>query len=185
MKDNFRDYYLTMFGDLEEIHSVISIIDFISEINFDYRIHENYFMATFSSFLNIKEIEDLVRGFKHDFVLTEMDSKFSFNFSDKETEDEMFGLLNTDEKYKSEDITNKLIQDILDDKNESNNDSLLKNFSRKSRRVSTRQKRLKSEYYKNLTKKEKEEMVNNILDKGFDNISDYDRRVLSIISNTE
>ena len=185
MKDNFRDYYLTMFGNLEEIHSVVSVIDFISEINFDYRIHENYFIATFSSFLNIKEIEDLVRGFKHDFVLVEMDGNFSFNFSDKETENEIFGLLNTDEKYKSEDITNKLIEDILDSRPESDNDSIFKKFNRQSRRGSRRQTRLKSEYYKNLTKREKEEMVNNILDKGFDNISDYDRRVLTIISKSE
>ncbi len=178
MKHNFKNYCLTIFGDLSEIHSVISLVDFLHEVNFEYKIGEDYFISTFSSFLNIKELEDLMKGFKNDFTLVEITDNFSFSFSDKTSQDNIFGLTYTDNK-KNEDITNNILDDITGDKSSS------KTKTPNKKVVPSKQKRRKSEYYKNLSKKEKEEMVNNILDKGFNGISDYDRRVLSIISNSE
>lgn len=177
MKYDFKNYCLTIFGDLSEIHSVISLVDFLHEVNFEYKIGDDYFISTFSSFLNIKELEDLMKGFKNNFTLVEITDNFSFSFSDKTSQDEIFGLSYTDNK-KNEDITNNILDDITDGTSRSKT----KNPNKKSKLV--KQKRRKSEYYKNLNKKEKEEIVNNILDKGFNEISDYDRRVLSIISNS-
>jgi len=178
MNLNFNNYYLTMFGELDEIDSVISLIDFLSEVNFEYKLGDDYFIATFSSFLGLKELEDLFRGFRSDYVLTEIGDKFVYGFLNKKVQDKLFGLIYNENK-KISDITNKLIEDItepfLTSKDEKPN----------NKAKPRRQKRLKSEYYKNLSKKEKEEMINNILDKGFDNISDYDRRVLLIISKNE
>jgi len=180
MKHNFKNYYLTMFGDfsLSEIDSVISLIDFLHEVNFEYKIGDDYFITTFSSFLNIKELDDLIKEFKIDFVLTEINRNFSFKFLNKETQDDLFGLVYNENK-KMEDITNSILDEITDAPPSSN----IRNPNTKSK--VRRQKRLKSEYYKNLNKTQKEEMINNILDKGVDNISDYDRRVLSIISKGE
>ena len=178
MKHNFKNYYLTMFGDLSEIDSVIALIDFLHEVNFEYKMGDDYFIATFSSFLNMKEVEDLMKGFQCDFVITEITDNFSFSFLNKRSQDELFGLLYIESK-KMEDITNNILDEIAGDFSTSNT----KKPNRKTK--PKRQKRLKSEYYKNLSKKEKEEMVNNILDKGFNNISDYDRRVLSIISKSQ
>ena len=188
MNLSFNNYYLTMFGELDDIDSVISLIDFLSEVNFEYRLGDDYFIATFSSFLGLKELEDLLRGFKSDYVLTEIGEKFVYGFMNKKEQDELFGLI-YNENEKISDITNKLIEDItepfLKSKTETPKNEKAKNEKPKKKAKPRRQKRLKSEYYKNLSKKEKEEMINNILDKGFDNISDYDRRVLSIISKSE
>ena len=183
MNLSFNNYYLTMFGELNEIDSVISLIDFLSEVNFEYRLGDDYFIATFSSFLGLKELEDLLRGFRSDYVLTEIGEKFVYGFMNKKEQDELFSLI-YNENEKISDITNKLIEDITEPFLKSKTETP-KNEKPKKKRKTRRQKRLKSEYYKNLSKKEKEEMINNILDKGFDNISDYDRRVLSIISKSE
>lgn len=181
MDFNFKNYYLTMFGDLEEIDSLISLLNFIHEVNLDYKLEKGFMVCSFSSFLNRKEIEVLLADFKDDFILVELSDNISWNFKNGKIDKNFFSNLESEETD-LKDMTNKLIDEIgKTSKNETHafdiNKDFLKNF-----RKNKKQRRFKSEYYKNLSKQEKEEMVNKILDKGPENITDYDRRVLSIIS---
>lgn len=180
MDINFRHYYLTMLGDLEEIDSIVSLLNFIHEVNLEYQLEEGFLVCSFSSILSRKEIGALLEDFKDDFILVEVSDNISWNFKNGKLDDNFFNNLDT-EDTDLKDITNKLIDEISkNSKNETHafdiNKDFLKNFRKKEK-----QRSFKSDYYKNLSKKEKEEMINKILDKGLENITDYDRRVLSII----
>ena len=141
---------------------------------------------TFSSVVEIPILTDFFKSFNRNFLLFDLDtSKSGFNLLDKKKEEDLFGFLtNITSISEYEDLSNKLMDDII---NESTNIPGIEDFYKipdymlKSSFIKKEDEVI--ETYDNLSKNEINIEVNKIIDKGIENLTETDKKRLEKLSN--
>jgi hypothetical protein len=143
---------------------------------------------TFASAIDVKILTDFFKSFNRNFLLFDLDKNSSgFNLMDKTKEEQLFGFLNNQtiiSEYES--LSNTLLDDILNqtidipkinpiiDDEKPHYISKLKKSNREYDDFSIDE---------NMSNKEINEMMNKIIDKGIENLTENDKKMLQKLSN--
>jgi len=143
---------------------------------------------TFTSAVEVKILSEFFKSFNRNFLLFDLDKSASgFNLLDKKKEDDLFGFLNNQPVISEyELLSNMLLDDILNQTMDIPNikpilddeipDYLLrlKKLNNDSDDVSINE---------NMSNLEINEMMNKIIDKGIENLTEKDKKILQKLSN--
>ena len=178
---NLKNYCIVVIGDTEGIlPEILKISDSKpKKIN-----SVGIFICTFISVADAKELEDYFKSLGRNFFLFEVGANNSgYSINNKDKHDGLFKDMEknfNDLKSKSDRIMDEIAESLQNSGN-TEEDTPVINFKMETKTVKSDTRPNKS-YYNNLSISEKETMINEILDKGIDNISDFDKKVLDIIS---
>ena len=155
-------------------------------------------MLTFSSSIDIESITEYLSENNRNFLLFDLDKSSSgFNLTDKDKESEFFGFINDTSDYSdSERYTNDLLDDLVksnfidntskdtepswlyDDKN-----TVSSGWTANIMGNNKPQNKYLGIDIESLSKEERNELVNSIIDKGLDKLTELDKDILGKISN--
>ena len=150
---------------------------------------------TFTSIVEAPVLTEYFKSYDRNFLLFDLsDENSGFNFIDKVKENDLFGFLKSNEFGKDfEKLSNMLMDDILKDSQhtkESTQDvdvaNILSNIKPKGFEV-YQQPALDNIHFntinEDMSKNDINEMVNKIIDKGIENLTDLDKKMLDKLSN--
>ena len=135
-------------------------------------------IATFVSAFSPGELEAYFKGFGRNFFLFEVDPATSgYNINNKAVQDNLFG--NKEEtKLELEEMSNRIIDEIKSTTGSKPISGSSKGIIIESE---SRPTRVNKEDYEELNPTEKQKLINDILDKGYDKLSDSDKEILEIL----
>jgi hypothetical protein len=168
----FRNYCLVLLGKFNK-DSAVDELAKISEIKVNYIYTTGVFISTFSTILTPNEMKNILKSCKNNFFMFELNDNISaFNLTDKEIEEGLFGYLKTINLNKmDEDFINDIMNDgdIINEVTNNNNNI-----------ISDKIASIKN--IDNMTKEEKEDLLNKIIEKGVENLTDDDKDLLNLLA---
>jgi hypothetical protein len=145
-------------------------------------------ICTFTSVADAKELESYFESLERSFFLLEVGAdNTGYNIKNKKVHKGLFQAMeqNADDlKKKSDSIMDEINESFANNSGRTEEDIPVINLKTKSKTVKseTRPNRL---YYDSLNGEEKIDLINDLLDKGYENLSEFDKRVLKIITKEE
>lgn len=163
----FKDYCLVIMGDKENVYSDIIKI---SESRPNYLNAKGIAIITFTSIMDVEEITELFKSSEKNFLLFNLNkSNSGFNFIKPEIHEGLFGFINKDrDEFLTE--KSKLLQQEIE-------------FTSGSTTSKINEPQLSIDDIPKLTLEEKDFWINSIMDKGVNNLSDYDKKLLDNLSS--
>jgi len=151
---------------------VLMEIEKISEMKPNILDAKGILIATFSSVSTPKELNDWFRLNKRNFLLFDLNTESSgFNITKKSIEEGLFGFLKT---TNIEDKSAELIREIYMSSNTQTFDGSIKQ--------SVVEKKITEEDIQKMTKLEKDNMMNKILENGVEKLTEYDKKILFFLA---
>lgn len=174
----FRNYCVVIMGDTK---GVFSEIEKVSDDKPNILDAKGIVIATFSSTLKINELNEWFKLNNRSYFVFDL-SVSGFNITKKEIHEGLFGFLGVMNKDVLEKRASDLMSAIEDAK-------IIQETSKRNKNKSEyvdvktviRPKRLTKSDIESMSLKEKEEMMNNIIDKGVENLTDYDKKILPLL----
>jgi hypothetical protein len=176
----FRNYCVVVMGDTK---GVFNEIEKISDDKPNILDARGIVIATFSSALDVKELTDWFKVNDRSFFVFDLDPELSgYNITKKEIHDGLFGFLATMDKDYLEKKAFNLMSAIEDAKIIHENSKKNKQKD-KSVNVKTviKTRRLTESEIESLTPREREEIMNKIIDNGVENMTEYDKKILPLL----
>lgn len=157
----FKNYCLLLVGNT---HDVILEIEKVSESKPNILNGKGLLIATFTSFVSVKEISAWFKMNKRSFFLFELDEESSGFFIDKkEINDGLFGFLRNLNEPTLEDKTSEFLK-VVENEGFVQNNELTESDIMK------------------LSQKEKDDLLNKFLDNGSENLTDKDKFLINLLS---
>jgi len=174
----FRNYCVVIMGDTK---GVFNEIEKVSDDKPNVLDARGIVIATFSSALEPKELTDWFKLNQRSFFVFDLDPESSgYNITKKEIHDGLFGFLANMDKDILKKRASKLMDAIEDAKIIQENS---KKFKERGMEVKTviKPKRLTESEIEEMTPREREEIMNKIIDNGIENMTDYDKKILPLL----
>lgn len=166
----FRNYCVVIMGDTD---NVITEIIKIAETKPNTLDAKGILIATFSSAADPRELTDYFKLNNRNFLIFDLNLDNSgFNIIKEDIHKGLFGFLN---ELNEENLKNKaedLIQEISST-----------TVTRKSKRTNSLENEITLEDIDKMTPKDKNDLMNKLIDKGVNNLSNYDKKLLKKLSN--
>lgn len=173
----FRNYCIFVMGNL--IGAKDDILK-IAETKPRYIDAKGILIATFASVAEPAELEDFFRYEGRSFVVFDLDKKSSgYSFDNEKLHSHLFGYL-IDSEEKLREMSNNLMDNI----SATTKENVVKTNSQPQPIIRKKPTKKATIDYSELTKKEKDIIVNRILDKGYERLTDSDKETLKKISET-
>lgn len=165
-------------GDTKD---VLLEITKVAETNPNYLDAKGILIATFSSAANTRELTDYFKLNGRSFLLFDLSKENAgYHIIKKPIHDGLFGFLesitDSDLKRKSEELIRE-VSLSSDTKNNLSQKSSQERTNKKITKTITEVKLTDADIDK-MTKKEKEEMLNVLIDKGIENLTEYDKKIV-------
>lgn len=168
----FRNYCIVIMGDTKD---VLPEIIKISETKPNILDSKGILIATFSSIVEPKEISDYFILNKRNFLVFDLNTENSgFHISKENIHEGLFGFL---KEYDEETLKRKT-EDLLS----------TVDIKMTSTTVSSKSRKLRTELQVSINEidkmspKEKNDLMNKLIDKGVENLSEYDKKILTKLS---
>jgi len=174
----FKNYCVVIMGDTK---GVFNEIEKVSDDKPNVLDAKGIVIATFSSALNIGELTDWFKLSERSFFVFDLDPESSgFNITKKEIHDGLFGFLTIMNKDVLEKRASNLMDAIEDAKIIQENSKKVK---QKGINVKTysRTRRLTESDILDMTPREREEIMNKIIDNGIENMTEYDKKIMPLL----
>lgn len=166
----FRNYCILVMGNMDGVKDDIIKI---AETKPRYIDAKGILIATFASVGEPSELEDFFNFNGRSFFLFDLDKQNSgYHLDNTQLHNHLFGHL-VDDEDKLKEMSDRIMEDI----SANTADNIAKVMTPKSK-----EKLGKEIDYSELTKKEREKIVNKILDKGVEKLNDSDKEILKKIS---
>lgn len=150
---------------------------------------------TFTSIVEVPVLTEYFKSYDRNFLLFDLNAENSgFNFIDKVKEGDLFGFLKSNEPGKDfEKLSNMLMDDIIKDSYDTKESipgidvsKLLSDITPKKFGDLPHPELYdiyQTDIHEDMSKKDINEMVNKIIDKGVENLTDIDKKMLDKLSN--
>lgn len=174
----FRNYCVVIMGDTKGVDIEIEKVSDDKPNILDAR---GIVISTFSSALEPKELTDWFKLNQRSFFVFDLDPEASgYNITKEEIHKGLFGFLDEMKKDVLDRKASDLMNAIEDAKTIQENS---KKFKGKSVNVKTvvKPRRLTETEILNMTPSEREEIMNDIIDKGIENMTDYDKKIMPLL----
>jgi hypothetical protein len=173
---NFTNYCLVAIGDT---NGILPEIEKISETKPNILNGGGLFITTFKSALTVKEITEWMITNERNFMVFELDKNTSgFNIIKKNVHDGLFGFLKEKDAVEENNIT-KLLEEIRR-KGKAKKENELK-VKLRTVNIETEDELTESDIEK-MSQKEKQEMINKIIDAGVEKMTEKDKKLLSYLT---
>lgn len=170
----FRNYCIVVMGNL--VGAKEDIVK-IAETKPRYIDAKGILIATFASAVEPPELEAFFNHNGRSFMVFDLNKDSSgYYFDNEKLHKHLFGYLND-----SEDKLKEMSNNLMDNISASTKDRLVEANSESKPIISKPIKKVEINY-SDLTKIERETMINKILDKGFDRLTDSDKEMIKKIS---
>jgi hypothetical protein len=170
-----RNYCVVIMGDTKD---VFLEIEKVSEDKPNVLDAKGIVIATFLSTLKINELNEWFKLHNRSYFVFDL-SISGFNITKKEIHDGLFGFLA--DKSILDKRASDLMSAIEDAKIIQENSKKVKIDKPIDVKTEIRPKRLSLSDIESMTNKEKEELMNNIIDKGVENLTEYDKKLLPLL----
>lgn len=155
----FKNYCVVFIGRTE---GVIPEIEKISESKPNMLNGKGMFITTFTSFVSVKEISDWFKDNKRSFFVFELNKETADAFIDKPSlQEDLFGFLKEMDEVALQDKTDDLLDAVGVQKPED---------------ILTETDILE------LTQEEKDDLLNKFIDNGLENLTEDDKKIISLLS---
>lgn len=179
---NLKNYCIVVMGDTE---GVLPEISKVSDSKPKVLNSVGVVISTFISVADAKELEDYFKSLERNFFLFEVGANNAgYNIKNKKVHNGLFKDMEknfSNLKSKSDRIMDE-INESLANSGSTEQDIPVINLKMETKYVKGGISPNKK-YYNNLSISEKATIIDEILDKGVDNLSEFDKKVLKIISN--
>jgi len=182
----FKNYCGVFFNPIDDLSAIISKI---SEDSPRAMKGKGISVYTFTSVIDATILSEYFKSYDLNFFVFDLSkSNSGFNFTDKTKESDLFGFLHKDIKSDFETLSNILMDDIIkntDNKKspESNINPIL-NYKHNPKQDNNDLDNLLGSI-ENMSKNDRNAMLNEIIDKGIENLNDSDKKILEKISNLQ
>jgi hypothetical protein len=172
----FRNYCIVIMG--ANTHGSIKLeIEKVSDSKINLLDARGILLATFTSALTPKELSDFFKLNQRNFLLFDLNEENSgFNINKKEVNDGLFGFL----KEMAESDLDERAVEFLKDVEMSSSTKDIKSHIRPLRQ-SLKTDRLTKDDISKMTHKEKNDLQDKIIDNGVENMSEYEKEILSFL----
>lgn len=165
----FRNYCIVVMGEINA-KLVVSQIEQVSEIKPNVLDAKGILLATFSSVIEPKVLTDFFKSYGISFLLFDLDPKSAgFHITKKIIHQGLFGFLKTlddkELKIKMENLTREIT---------SSSDTK----STTIKKTVKKEKKITEEDIEKMGTTEKQELFNLLIDKGTENLTEYDKKLL-------
>lgn len=174
----FRNYCVVIMGDTK---GVFNEIEKVSDDKPNVLDARGIVIATFSSALTTKELTDWFKLNQRSFFVFDLDPENSgYQITKKEIHDGLFGFLSK----MNDDILKKRASNLMDAIEDA---KIIQENSRKFKeknidvKTVTRPKRLTESEILDMTPREREEIMNKIIDNGIENMTEYDKKIMPLL----
>lgn len=177
----FRDYCIVVLGKVEG--ALMEIVN-VSDNKPKTLPAKGLLICTFNSVADASELEDYFTSLGRTFFLFEVGAdNTGYNVSNEEVHEALFGDIESKDNNLSEKSKSLLnaILDSVDLQPSSGTTPEINTRVDKETKAETK-KVFKEESYENLSNEEKIDLMNEILDKGHENMDEYDKKVLKALS---
>lgn len=172
----FRNYCIVVMGTMDGSDVKLEI-EKIAESKINVLDARGLLIATFTSGVSPKELTDWFKLNKRNFLLFDLNEENSgFNVTKKDIHEGLFGFLKEMSNKDLEDKTVEFLKDIEMTSDTKNFTSFVKQ-NRKKEKV----RKITKEDVKKMTIKEKQELQDSIIDNGVENMTEYDKEILSFL----
>ena len=177
----FRAYCVVIIGDTM---GIINEIKKISETEPSHIDGKGLYIATFVSALSPNEIKHTLIADNRNFLLFELDEQTSgFNIMKEDIHEGLFGFLKSFNRSKLDSMSDMLLNDIkMTSETATNRTEWKAPTSKKRHEVKPKVKKITEVEIGQMTKKEKEKMLNEIIDNGLENLTENDRKLLELLA---
>jgi hypothetical protein len=175
----FKNYCIIVLGKTD---GCLTEINKVAEGKVKILPAKGIMIGTFNSAFKTPELDDYFKSLNRNFFIFELNPKTSgYNINNEEVRHDLFGK-SKDNNIELEKISNNLIDDIK---------SVIPRFNKrpvtgssKSFIIDNNEDNLKfsSDFYETLNPKEKQTLMDSILDKGVDNLTYIDKEILNILT---
>jgi hypothetical protein len=156
----FRNYCIVVIGNTNGVEAEINKV---SETKPNFFDAKGLFIGTFSSFMEPSELTEWFIECNRNFMVFNLDEKNSgFNITNKSIHNGLFGFI---QSVNVEEITNSFIESLDDSDYKSKNET----------------NKLNAEKIQKMGSSEREELLNNLLDFGLENLTDEDKKLLHLL----
>jgi hypothetical protein len=178
----FKNYCGVFFNPTNELNAIVSKI---SEDSPRAMKGKGISIYTFTTVVDTAILTEYFKSYNLNFFVFELSkSNSGFNFTDKEKESDLFGFLDKNIKSDYEQLSNILMDDII--KNSAKNKSTEPNLNLTIKN-NTKVENLDEVLIRieNMSKNDRNVMLNEIIDKGVENLNDSDKKILEKISKLQ
>lgn len=175
----FKNYCIIVLGKTE---GCLIEINKVAEGKVNILPAKGIMIGTFNSAFKTPELDDYFKSLNRNFFVFELNSKTSgYNINNEEVRNDLFGK-SKDNDIELEKMSNNLIDDIK---------SVIPGFTKRPVTGSSKSfiiedneddLEVSSDFYETLNPKEKQILMDNIIDKGVDNLTDADKEILVILT---
>lgn len=171
----FRNYCIVVMGNLDGSKDDILKV---AETKPRYIDAKGILIATFASVMEPAELEDFFNYNGRSFMIFDLDKKSSgYNFDNERIHNHLFGYL-----VGSEDKLKEMSSNLMDNISATTKDNVATAHSQPQPVTRKKIKKKATINYSELTKTERDNIVNDILDKGVERLTDSDKETLKKIS---
>ena len=168
----FRNYCVVVMGETKEVFPEIVMI---SETTPNVLDAKGVLIATFSSVVEPKELTDYFKLNGRNFFLFDLNPENSgYNIVKDEINEGLYGFIKDMDDENLKQKTDSLIQEI--------SSTTVTNRVVKSKKSRTEKEEYTMADLDNMSPKDKNDLMNKLIDKGADNLSEYDKKLLSKLS---
>ena len=173
-----KNYCVIIMGDTK---NVFIEIEKVSDDKPNILDAKGIVIATFSSSLTINELNEWFKLNDRSYFVFDL-SVSGFNITKKEIHEGLFGFLNVMKKDVLEKRASDLLSAIEDAK-------IIQETSKRNKnkpeyvdvKTMIRPRRISESEIESMTRKEKDDFINKIIDKGVENLTDYDKKILPLL----
>lgn len=172
----FRSYCIVIMGETSGCKLEIGKI---AEDSPRFLEAKGIIMSTFTSVAEVGEITDYFKALNRNFLIFDTNPETSgYYLSNEDLNDALFGHLSKEYDLELEDLTNKLIDDIS-----STNEKPSSGITSYSSSIEVKPKiKYRKEVLEQMSKEDRDNLMNQILDKGIENITDHDKKILEYLT---
>ena len=182
----FKNYCAVFFNPVDKLNGIVGKI---AEDSPRVMKGKGISIYTFVSVVDSQILTEYFKSYDLNFFMFNLDPTTSgFNFVDKEKEMDLFGFLHNDKTSDSEKLANALMDDIINNNVKSESIPGIRESGRSKPYIVTDKNDDLDEILnniENMTKSERNLMLNEIIDKGVDNLDDTDKLILKRISELQ
>ena len=168
----FRNYCIVVMG-VTENETIKREIEKVSDSKINILDARGIVIGTFTSALSTRELSDLFKLNERNFLLFDLnEDNAGFNFNKLEIHEGLFGFL----KEMNEDSLEDKVAEFLKDVETHDVKRVVR-----PRRDYSKPKKLTQGDIDKMSNKEKDELQNKIIDNGLENMTEYDKEILSYL----
>lgn len=176
----FKNYCVIIMGDT---NGAVKEIEKISDSKPNILDAKGIIIGTFTSFVDIKEISAWFTLNNRSFMVFDLDPKSSgYLITKKEVHEGLFGFVNKSNGNELDTKTIEFLKAMVSQPHPHNTADIEDAVIENENKIEKKDVKISESDIENMSKKEREDLMNQIMDNGLENMTEYDKKILPLLA---